>query len=182
MAETPSTMINLGTPIPSFSLKDCHGNEWTKCSHARGTLVIFMCNHCPFVVHIASVLPKIHEACTEASIQMVGINSNDVENYPADSPENMVTTATENNWTFPYLFDADQSVAKAFDAACTPDVFLYDHSGNLFYRGQIDDSRPNSGDNSDGKDLLEAIECIKTSSPIPENQKPAIGCNIKWKP
>ena len=182
MVETPSTMINLGTPIPPFTLKDCHGNEWNKSTHVRGTLVIFMCNHCPFVIHIAEVLPKIHEACSVAGIQMVGINSNDIENYPADSPEYMMMTAEENNWTFPYLFDADQSVAKAFDAACTPDVFLYDHSGNLFYRGQVDDSRPNSGINSDGKDLLEAIECLRTSSSAPEHQKPAIGCNIKWKP
>ena len=182
MAETPSKMINLGTPIPAFTLNDCHGNEWTKSSDAGGTLVIFMCNHCPFVVHIANVLPRIHEACTEADIEMVGINSNDIENYPADSPENMIKTAEENNWTFPYLFDADQSVAKAFDAACTPDVFLYDHSGNLFYRGQFDETRPSCGTESDGKDLLEAIKFLKSGYPAPEHQKPAIGCNIKWKP
>lgn len=181
MTQTPSTMIPIGTPIPTFSLPDGEGHMWTIPSEHAGILVIFMCNHCPFVVHVAHVLPKIHAACKAAGITMIGINSNNIDNYPADSPEHMVSTASEYGWEFPYLFDKSQEVATSFQAACTPDIFMYTSKGELYYRGQLDDSRPNDGSQADGSDLLEAIEAMIAGAPSPEVQKPAIGCNIKWK-
>ena len=182
MAETPSKMIALGTQIPPFSLPACTHELWSRDEKQRGILVIFMCNHCPFVVHIAEILPTIHKYCQNAGIEFVGINSNDVQNYPDDHPEKMVDTAKLYGWTFPYLYDEDQSVAKAFNATCTPDAFLYSDTGHLFYRGQLDDSRPNSGVSATGKDLLNAIHLLNSGASPPAQQLPSIGCNIKWKP
>ncbi len=179
MAETPSAMIPLKTHIPSFSLPNTHGEFWSTDGKVNGILVIFMCNHCPFIIHIANILEHIHTKCQMFGIDMVGINSNDILAYPEDSPKKMVETAKKYNWTFPYLFDATQDVAKSFRATCTPDVFLFDIQGKLFYRGQFDDSRPSQGI-SDGHDVVHALHCLHNGSPSPKEQKPAIGCNIKW--
>jgi peroxiredoxin len=180
IAQTPSTMIRLGTSMPPFNLPDCRGNQWSPASKTAGTLVVFICNHCPFVIHVAKTLVGIHALCNEHNIEMVGINSNDIDAYPDDAPDNMIETAHANGWQFPYLFDASQQVARDFSAACTPDVFLYDGQNKLFYRGQIDESRPSNSE-SDGKTLKDAIQSMVSGEPSPTNQKPAIGCNIKWK-
>jgi hypothetical protein len=132
------------------------------------------------VVHVAAILEKIHQLCSSHGIQMIAINSNDITSYPDDSPEHMIETAATYSWTFPYLFDADQDVAKAFNATCTPDIFLYDKQGKLYYRGQFDDSRPSKG-TADGADVIHAIENLANDEPSPTNQTPSIGCNIKWK-
>ena len=139
-----------------------------------------MCNHCPFVIHVATLLEEIHTLCLGNDIQMIAINSNDIEAYPDDSPEHMIETATSFHWTFPYLFDAEQGVAKAFRATCTPDVFLYDAKAKLYYRGQFDDSRPSTG-TANGHDLKNAIQKLLQGESPPSDQKPSIGCNIKWK-
>ncbi len=173
-------MVPLGTQIPTFSLPDAHGEQWSPREDSAGTLVIFMCNHCPFVVHVANTLVGTHALCKSNCIEMVGINSNDVATYPDDAPDNMIKTAKQYGWDFPYLFDATQEVAKSFQATCTPDVFLFNAAGKLYYRGQFDDSRPNS-DVSTGKDIIDALLALSSGMPSPPNQKPAIGCNIKWK-
>jgi len=182
MAATPSSMIPLGTTMPSFSLPDAHGTMHVPASTSRGVLIVFMCNHCPFVLHIAEVLVSIHLKCQTAGIEMFGINSNDVKAYPDDGPQQMMTTANRYGWAFPYLIDESQAIARAFGAVCTPDVFLYDRNHRLYYRGQVDDTRPRSGTKSDGDDLLCAIERLIAGDTPPGGQKPAIGCNIKWKP
>ena len=180
MAQTPSEMIPLKTTMPDFSLADAHGKTWAPSSDPNGTLIVFMCNHCPFVIHVASILEEIHTMCALTHIHMIGINSNDIQSYPDDSPKNMISTAKEYNWTFPYLFDAEQIVAKAFQATCTPDVFLYDAKKQLYYRGQFDDSRPSNGV-ADGQDLKNAVKAMIGGQQSPTEQKPAIGCSIKWK-
>lgn len=180
MAQTPSAMVELKTRIPEFSLSDAHGTPFVLPSDAVGTLVVFMCNHCPFVIHVADLLEDIHAECQKNGITMIGINSNDIEAYPDDSPEQMIETASRFGWTFHYLFDADQSVATSFQATCTPDVFLYDKNGELYFRGQFDDSRPSSGV-ADGVDLKKAVQSMLQGDSPPEHQQPSIGCNIKWK-
>ena len=180
MTETTSQMVPLGTPIPSFALPDLSGKIFSPTKNSAGTLVIFLCNHCPYVIHIASILGSIEEYCVSSNIQMVGINSNDIEAYPDDSPENMRITAQKFHWRFPYLFDAYQEVARAFQATCTPDVFLYDKANCLYYRGQFDDSRPSKGVAS-GQDLLHAIQEMLEGLPPQKDQKPSTGCNIKWR-
>ena len=180
MAVTPSAMIQLGTHMPPFSLSDANGNAWSP-ANGTATLVVFMCNHCPYVIHVAELLVAIHEVCQTHDIEMCGINSNDVDAYPEDSPEMMLETATSYGWTFPYLFDETQTVAKEFGATCTPDVFLFDGDGNLYYRGQFDNSRPNDKTKGDGSDLVSAIQQMVNGDPSPDNQTPAVGCNIKWK-
>ena len=181
MAATPSTMIPIGTTMPSFSLPDAKEIMRSPSSTTSGTLVVFMCNHCPFVIHVAKVLSEMHAKCETAGIEMYGINSNDIEAYPDDRPEQMVKTASKYDWTFPYLFDATQEVAKLFGAVCTPDVFLYDRNMKLFYRGQLDDSRPDDDSIPDGRDLQHAIDQMIDGNPPPSEQKPAIGCSIKWR-
>jgi peroxiredoxin len=180
MTETPSLMVPLGTPLPSFALPDSNGEIWSPANKSSGTLVIFMCNHCPYVIHIASILVSIEEQCTSSNIQMVGINSNDISAYPLDSPENMSLTAQKYKWRFPYLFDTSQEIAKAFQATCTPDAFLYDASNCLYYRGQFDDSRPSNGVAS-GQDLIHAIQEMLEGLPPRIDQRPSTGCNIKWR-
>jgi peroxiredoxin len=180
MAETPSSMIPIGTPMPTFSLPKASGGKWKPSQGKRGYLVLFICNHCPFVIHIAHTLNSLFERCDSLEIEMVGINSNDAVAYPTDSPENMIKTATEYNWCFPFLIDETQEVARAFCATCTPDIFLYDQNQQLYYRGQVDDSRPRSG-TSDGSDLLAALDSLESGKNTPDGQKPSIGCNIKWK-
>ena len=180
MPATPSSMVPIGTQIPSFSLASASGEQWSTSSDSAGMLVVFMCNHCPFVVHVASTLVQVHALCKSNSISMVGINSNNIQTHPDDAPDKMILCAQKYGWEFPYLFDETQETAKAFAATCTPDAFLYDSDGKLYYRGQFDDSRPNQG-NSDGSDLKNAIHAMVSSDPPPEDQLPSIGCNIKWK-
>ncbi len=180
MVETASSMVPLGTTMPSFSLPAIAGGLWTPSEGSKGTLVVFMCNHCPFVIHIAETLCLVHRISKEKNIEMVGINSNDIEAYPEDTPEKMAETAKYYGWQFPYVFDATQEVATQFSATCTPDTFLYNSEKKLIYRGQFDDSRPHSGE-STGIDLIQALEALTSNLPAQESQKPAIGCNIKWK-
>ena len=144
--------------------------------------MIFMCNHCPFVKHLASALAEFGKEYQEKGLGIVGISSNDAEAYPDDSPEKMAAEAKKQGYTFPYLFDASQAAAKAYRAACTPDFFLFDKERTLVYRGQFDDSRPESGIPITGKDLRQAADAVLAGKNVPEAQKPSIGCNIKWKP
>ncbi len=185
MVRTPSTMQELGTPAPDFRLLEpASGKYWTleDFKEAPALLVVFMCNHCPYVIHIREALAEFAREYQPKGLAMVGINANDVENRPDDSPEKMVEEVKKVGYTFPYLFDADQSVAKAYRAACTPDFFLYDADRKLVYRGQFDDARPRNDEPVTGKDLRAAVDALLAGEPIPEDQKPSLGCNIKWKP
>jgi peroxiredoxin len=183
MVRTASTMLPLGTEAPAFSLSDADGNTVSVDDYRgkRGLLVIFMCNHCPYVKHVAPELAKLAAEYEAKDIGVVGISSNDVEKYPDDSAEKMKEEAAEQGYTFPYVLDATQEVAKAYKAACTPDFYLFDAELKLFYRGQMDDSRPKEGSVPDGKDLRAALDALLAGKPIPDAQKPSIGCNIKWK-
>jgi len=182
MVKTASTMLPLGTTAPDFSLKNVDGStvSLANFADAKALVVIFMCNHCPFVKHLAPALATFGKECQEKGAAVVGISSNDVANYPDDSPELMVQEAADRGYTFPYLYDEDQSVAKAYRAACTPDFFVFDQDKKLAYRGQFDDSRPTNGVEVTGDDLRAAVDAIIAGQPIPEPQKPSIGCNIKW--
>lgn len=185
MVETPSTMLPLGTPIPKFSLVDVvTGDTWTDRTTAgkKATLVMFICNHCPFVKHVGDELGRIAEDYVPRDTAVVAINSNDVEEYPQDAPDRMKELASSKHWRFPYLFDESQEVAKAFKAACTPDFFLFDNEGKLVYRGQLDGSRPENDIPITGADLRAALEAVLGGNPVPAKQMPSIGCNIKWKP
>ena len=183
MARTPSTMQPLGTTAPDFTLPDGNGAKHSLKSVCgeKGLLVIFMCNHCPFVIHIAEELARLGHDYPAKGVGIVAISSNDVEHYPQDAPDKMVETAAQWDLTFPYLFDETQDVAKAYDAACTPDFFLFDGDMTLVYRGQLDDSRPDSGIPVDGRDLRNAMNALIAGETIPSEQKPSLGCNIKWK-
>ena len=184
MAQTSSNMLALGTKSPDFKLLDSISNKLVSLQDVvgeKGTLVIFMCNHCPFVIHIIEEVVRIANDYRVQGVHVVAINSNDVENYPADSPELMYEFAFKNKIEFPYLFDESQEVAKLYEAACTPDFYLFDGSDKLVYRGQLDDSRPSNGVSVSGSDLRNAIDALlynRKGNPI---QKPSIGCNIKWK-
>lgn len=184
MVMTPSTMLPIGTTAPSFTLKEADGQKVSLDDFAsrQAVLVMFICNHCPFVKHIASELANLARDYQPKGVGIVAINSNDVAKYPDDAPEKMAEEKKLRGYTFPYLFDETQEVAKAYRAACTPDFFLFDGDMKLVYRGQLDDSRPDSGIPVTGKDLRAAIDALLTGEPIPEPQKPSIGCNIKWKP
>lgn len=184
MVKTASTMLPLGTKAPSFSLVNVDGktvslNDFVGKS---GLLVVFMCNHCPFVVHIRSVLAKLTAEYQAKGIGVVGINSNDATHYPSDAPDKMAAEAKAAGYSFPYLHDADQKVAQAYKAACTPDFFLFDGDLTLTYRGQFDDSRPSNGKPVTGADLRAAMDAVLAKGAIPATQKPSIGCNIKWRP
>ena len=156
-----------------MSLRDLEG--------APALLVVFMCNHCPYVVHVAPELARLAAEYQRKGVAVVGINSNDPAQYPQDSPERMVHEAEERGYTFPYLFDETQEVAQAYRAACTPDFFLFDKSQKLVYRGQLDDSRPGSSIPLSGSDLRAALEAVLAGQPVSADQKPSLGCNIKWK-
>jgi peroxiredoxin len=177
-------MAELGTPAPDFELADTQGRSVRRSDFAQapGLLVVFMCNHCPYVKHIREALASFGEEYQKKGLAMVGINSNDASTHPQDSLENMVLEVERFGYTFPYLRDETQSVAKAYTAACTPDFFLYDGNGRLFYRGQFDDSRPGNGVPVTGKDLRSAADALLEGRAAPENQKASVGCNIKWKP
>jgi peroxiredoxin len=176
-------MLPLGTKAPAFSLPDTAGKT-VALDDFRGKpalLVIFLCNHCPFVKHIRSGLAQLVKEYQPRGVAAVGISSNDVAGYPDDSPEKMVIEAREAGYTFPYLYDESQAVAKAYQAACTPDFFLFDKDGKLVYRGQLDASRPENGIPVTGRDLRGALDAVLAGKPLPTEQKPSIGCNIKWK-
>lgn len=184
MARTESNMLALGTTAPRFELYDTVSEKikgLTEIKGENGTVIMFICNHCPFVIHVnpkISELAKIYQA---KGIGFVAISSNDVVNYPQDTPDLMKTTAKKENYTFPYLYDESQEVAKAYMAACTPDFYLFDADLKLVYRGQLDDSRPGKDQPLTGKDLQNAMDNLLLGNEIAPIQKPSIGCNIKWK-
>ena len=183
MVMTASTMLPLGTPAPDFSLPNVGGRTISLSDFAdnKGLLVIFMCNHCPFVKHLRSALAEFGREYQAKGLGIVGISSNDVSTHPDDSPEKMVEEAQDAGYTFPYLYDESQDIAKAYHAACTPDFFLFDGNCKLVYRGQFDDSRPDSGIPVTGADLRAACDAVLAGGAVPAEQKPSIGCNIKWK-
>jgi peroxiredoxin len=184
MALTPSNMLALGTPAPDFNLPGTDGAHYSLRSFANGKLLLvaFICNHCPFVKHIQAELARLGKECQKRGVAMVAISSNDIDAYPADGMDKMRDEAAKAGYVFPYLLDETQQVAKAYDAACTPDFFLFDAARKLIYRGQFDDSRPSSGIAVSGKDLRAAIDAALNNEPISPVQKPSMGCNIKWKP
>ncbi len=184
MVKTASTMLPLGKPAPDFSLPDAAGKivSLGDFADAPALLVIFMCNHCPYVKHVADVLAKLAEEYQNRGVAVVGINSNDTRSFPEDSPEQMAAEVQRRGYTFPYLYDETQQVAKAYRAACTPDFYVFDKDRKLVYRGQMDSSRPQSGIEVTGEDLRAALDAVLAGQPVPEQQKPSLGCNIKWKP
>jgi thiol-disulfide isomerase/thioredoxin len=184
MAETLSTMLPLGTTLPAFALADAvSGRQITEREAAgpKGTLVMFICNHCPFVKHVLPEIDRLVAEYTPRGIGFVAINSNDVVAYPQDGPVPMKELATERGWTFPFLFDDTQDVGKSFRAACTPDFFAFDAAGRLAYRGRLDESRPGSATPLTGSDLRAALDAILAGGAPPAEQKPSVGCGIKWK-
>jgi peroxiredoxin len=184
MAATPSTMMPLGTIAPAFALPDTVSGKVLSLSELKGknaTLVMFICNHCPYVLHVNEALVKIAKEYQPKGVSFVAISSNDVENYPQDSPELMKVQATKVGYTFPYLYDETQEVARAYDAACTPDLYLFDWNLKCVYRGQLDDSRPKNDIPVTGRDLRAALDAVLAGAPVLERQIPSIGCNIKWK-
>ena len=184
MARTPSNMLPLGTEAPYFALSDTVSGKQISLDNAKGklgTVIMFICNHCPFVIHVNSKIVDIANTYAEKGFSFIAISSNDVENYPQDSPEKMKIHAAEENYPFPYLYDETQEVAKAYDAACTPDFYVFNADLKLVYRGQLDDSRPENGIPLTGKDLKHALECLVLGKENTQLQKPSIGCNIKWK-
>ena len=183
MARTPSNMVNLGTLAPSFKLLNTINNEPVNSVNffnKNGTIIMFICNHCPFVIHVLDEIVSITKKY-EKEISFIAISSNDIVNYPEDSPELMKKLAEEKKFNFPYLFDETQEVAKKYDAACTPDFFIYNSDKQLVYRGQLDNSRPGNDVPVTGHDLRKAIDSLIKGEEIDKNQKPSIGCNIKWK-
>jgi peroxiredoxin len=180
---TTSTPTQLGSSAPDFSLPDTNGQTVSLGDFAgkKAMLVMFLCNHCPYVVHVADQLASLGRDYQSQDVGIVGINSNDVANYPSDSPEKMKEEVALRGYTFPYLFDETQAVARAYDAVCTPDIFIYDADGKLAYRGQLDDTRPKSGEISTGQDVRAALDALLASQPVSVDQKPATGCGIKWK-
>jgi peroxiredoxin len=184
MVKTASTMLPLGAAAPDFSLPNIDGTTVSLSDYqdAPALLVMFICNHCPFVKHVAAELARLGRDYGERGVGIVGINSNDVENYADDSPDKMRQEAEQQGYRFPYLYDETQEVAKAYHAACTPDFFLFDDDHRLVYRGQLDASRPGSGIPVTGEDLRAALDTVLAGSPVPTEQRASIGCNIKWKP
>jgi peroxiredoxin len=184
MAATPSRMVSLGTPMPAFALPDAVSGQSIDSSALAGrpSVVIFICNHCPFVKHIQGGLADFGQFCRDQNVGMVAISSNDVASYPADSPEAMAAEARQAGYVFPYLYDESQAVAKAFDARCTPDLFIFDGDGKLAYRGQFDDARPGNGVPVTGRDARAAVAALLAGQNPTADQKASIGCSIKWKP
>ena len=184
MVKTASTMLPLGKPAPNFSLPNTEGKTVSlgDFAGAPALLVIFMCNHCPYVKHIADALARLAKEYQDRGVAVVGINTNDARSFPEDSPEQMAAEVQRRGYTFPYLYDETQQVAKAYRAACTPDFYVFDKDRKLVYRGQMDSSRPQSGIEVTGEDLRAALDAVLAGQPVPEQQKPSLGCNIKWKP
>lgn len=184
MARTPSNMLPLNTKAPDFKLLDTISNKHLSLNQLKGakaTVVMFICNHCPFVIHVNQEIVNIANEYHKKGISFIAISSNDVVNYPQDRPELMTEHAKDNNYPFPYLYDETQEIAKSYDAACTPDFYLFDSNLLLKYRGQLDNSRPENGIPVTGEDLRKAIDCLLNNNEITFTQKPSIGCNIKWK-
>jgi len=185
---TPSRMLPLGSPLPSIRLINAVDGQCADVSALaagkRGTLVLFICNHCPFVVHIRSELVRATHEALDRGLAAVAINSNDVTTYPQDGPDAMARLASAEGWRFPFLFDEPQQVARAMQAECTPDIYLFDggpEGGKLVYRGQFDDSRPSNGKPVTGRDLRSAIDAVASGRAPSEDQKPSVGCSIKWR-
>jgi peroxiredoxin len=183
MVRTASTMLPLGTQAPNFSLPATDDTivSLSDFSTHQALLVMFMCNHCPYVKHVADELKRLADHYMPAGVGVVGISSNDAEKYPDDSIEAMATEKQQRGYAFPYLFDADQSVARDYAAACTPDFYLFDADQKLVYRGQLDSSRPKNDSPVTGEDLRSAIDAVLAGDPPLDQQTPSIGCNIKWK-
>lgn len=185
MALTPSTMLPLGTAAPDFRLTDTVSGRpmsLADVADGRALLVAFICNHCPYVKHIADVFAAFALEYQPKGLRVVAISANDPGHRAEDGPEFMAEEAYNRGYVFPYLFDEDQRVAKAYRAACTPDFFLFDGERKLVYRGQFDDSRPGNNIPVTGRDMRAAVDAVLAGKPVPEDQKPSIGCNIKWKP
>jgi len=185
VVRTASTMLALGTPAPDFQLPDVVTGETISLATFAGKkalLVMFICQHCPFVIHVREELARLGKDYSDRNVGIVAISANDVANYPDDSPEHLQEMAKTQGFTFPLCYDESQEIAKAYTAACTPDFFLFDAEGKLAYRGQLDDSRPGNDKPVKGQDLRGAIDFLLADQPIPAEQKPSIGCNIKWKP
>ncbi|MGA2297716.1 MAG: thioredoxin family protein [FCB group bacterium] len=179
-----SNMLPLGTVAPAFELYDTISGakvSLEKVKSSVATVIMFICNHCPYVIHINSGIVSLTKEYTPKGISFVAISSNDIVNYPEDSPENMKAVGLELGYIFPYLYDETQSVAKAYDAACTPDLYVFDKEMKLVYRGQFDDSRPGNGKPVTGKDLRKALDNLLVGKPVDDEQIPSIGCSIKWK-
>lgn len=183
MVRTPSTMLPLGTIAPDFSLPNVDGRimSFADAAGPRGTVVMFICNHCPFVKHVADQLAALGRDCMAQGVGVVAISANDVSSHPADSPEQMVREAEDRGYVFPYLYDETQDVAKEYHAACTPDFYLFDENRRLVYRGQLDASRPGNEIPVTGRDLRAAIDALLAGKPPLTEQIPSLGCNIKWK-
>lgn len=183
MSLTPSTMLDIGTIAPDFSLEDVKGETYDLAQRtiSNGLLVIFMCNHCPYVMHIIDKLGEKIRQYQQDGIEVVAINSNDYIQYRDDSPEKMGELARFHNFSFPYLIDEDQEVAKAYRAACTPDFFLFDENKKLVYRGRFDAARPGNSEPITGDELSAAVAQVVAKAAVPENQLPSMGCNIKWR-
>jgi peroxiredoxin len=184
MVQTASTMLPLGTPAPDFRLPDTQGRTVARDDFkgSPALLVAFICNHCPFVKHVRSGLAAMARDFQQKGVAVVAINSNDVETYPEDSPDKMAIEAVSAGYSFPYLFDESQAVAKAYKAACTPDFFLFDKARRLVYRGQMDGARPGNSVPVTGSDLRAAVDAVLAGKPVAKEQKASMGCNIKWKP
>lgn len=185
MALTPSLMLALGTLAPAFSLPDVMTGEIVTLDTFKGkkaVLVMFICNHCPYVVHVRDELAKLGKDYKDKDIGIVAISANDARKYPDDAPGKLKEMARKVGFTFPFCYDESQETAKNYSATCTPDFFVFDKDRKLVYRGQLDDSRPGSDVKVTGKDLREAIEAVLADKPVPTDQKPSVGCNIKWKP
>ncbi len=184
MALTESNMLPLGTKAPDFELPDTVSGKTLALENLKSelaTVVMFLCNHCPYVIHVNPGLVELAKEYQEQGVAFIAISSNDVENYPQDAPDKMTTHAKEVGYTFPYLYDETQEVAKAYDAACTPDFYVFDRDMDLVYRGQIDGSRPGSGQPVTGVDLRAALDAVMVNRPVSAMQRPSAGCNIKWK-
>jgi peroxiredoxin len=177
-------MLPLGTEAPDFSLPDTGGHTVSLAdfADAKALVVVFMCNHCPFVKHVIDGFVTLVKEYQAKGVAFVGINANDVDGYPEDRPENMSRFARDKGFTFPYLFDATQEAAKSYHAACTPDFFVFDKDRKLVYRGQMDDSRPGRNEPVTGADLRAALDAVLRGEAVPDEQRPSMGCNIKWKP
>jgi peroxiredoxin len=184
MARTPSVMVQLGLEAPKFELLDVKTDKSVNSKDLfgkKGTLIMFICNHCPFVKHVNQQIVQISKDYQNSGIKLIAISSNDIINYPDDSPSEMKKVAIKENFTFPYLYDETQTVAKNYGAACTPDFFIFNSSNKLVYRGQLDDSRPGNNITVTGRDIRNALESLINFEEINPVQKPSIGCNIKWK-
>lgn len=184
MAFKESNMLSLGTKAPDFALPDTVSGSslsLNDVSGKNGTIIVFSCNHCPFVIHVNSELVSLANDYASKGIKMVVISSNDVDNYPMDGPDKMSIVAKVLQYPFPYLYDATQKVAKDYDAACTPDIYLFDKGQKLYYRGRLDGSRPGNSIPLTGEDIRNALDLLINNKPAPEKQYPSAGCNIKWK-